>query len=74
MFSFRSLYMVYDAETTTDDIPTYQFITPWDAYDSTLAENAGFRYKNTEQVCVSDVILYVCFDIGELLSRLAELW
>ncbi len=42
--------MVYDGETTTYDIPTYRFITPYDAYDSTLTENAGFRYENSEQV------------------------
>ncbi|VDK48532.1 unnamed protein product [Anisakis simplex] len=46
----RSFYAVYDGETEVEGIPSYRFITPYEAFDTTSNENSGFRYENAEQV------------------------
>jgi hypothetical protein len=37
-------------DTSDEGIPTYKFQSPASLYDTTLDENRGFRYENSEQV------------------------
>uniref|UniRef100_A0A9J2PCY6 ShKT domain-containing protein n=1 Tax=Ascaris lumbricoides TaxID=6252 RepID=A0A9J2PCY6_ASCLU len=46
----RSFYATYAGETIVSGIPSYEFETPYEVFDTTLDENRGFRYENAERV------------------------
>uniref|UniRef100_A0A914WIQ9 Uncharacterized protein n=1 Tax=Plectus sambesii TaxID=2011161 RepID=A0A914WIQ9_9BILA len=48
-FLCRSLSLDYNEETVVRDIPALRFQSPSSIYDTTLPENAGFRYANLEK-------------------------
>uniref|UniRef100_A0A914V2F0 Uncharacterized protein n=1 Tax=Plectus sambesii TaxID=2011161 RepID=A0A914V2F0_9BILA len=47
-FLCRSLTLNFDSTTSYRSIPTYRFVAGKDVYDTTLPQNAGFRYNNIE--------------------------
>lgn len=42
--------MVYEKDRTVRDIPALRFQAPPSMYDTTLPDNAGYRYANVEKV------------------------
>ncbi|ULT80378.1 hypothetical protein L3Y34_010742 [Caenorhabditis briggsae] len=49
-FMCRSFKRTYWQENMVDGIKTMAFAVPHNEFDTTLEENAGFRYKNSENV------------------------
>ncbi|CAL2049194.1 unnamed protein product [Caenorhabditis brenneri] len=49
-FMCRSFRRTYWKQVMVDGIKTMAFAVPYDEFDTTLEKNAGFRYKNTENV------------------------
>uniref|UniRef100_A0A7E4UZ45 Protein croquemort n=1 Tax=Panagrellus redivivus TaxID=6233 RepID=A0A7E4UZ45_PANRE len=49
-FFCRSLYLEYSRETDVKGVPVYEFTSPRSVFDTTLDENRGMRYVNSEQV------------------------
>uniref|UniRef100_A0A7E4V869 CD36 family protein n=1 Tax=Panagrellus redivivus TaxID=6233 RepID=A0A7E4V869_PANRE len=49
-FFCRSLYLEFNRETDVKGVSTYEFVTPMSVFDTTIEENRGMRYPNTEKI------------------------